>query len=73
MEDYQLKFEKSIGSKEYVDDKTFKIIAENIGENTASSHKLLDLVLKYLEIYPQQVTLIPESNLQNLCLLFNYL
>lgn len=64
MEDYQVKLEKLIENKKYLDDQQFTDIVEYICENFVPS-KLLDLISKYLEIYSQQISLIPKSNLQS--------
>jgi len=64
MEDYQVKLKEFIENKKYLDDQQFKDIAEYICENIVSN-ELLDLVLKYLEIYSQQISCIPKSNLNN--------
>lgn len=64
MEDYQIKLKEFIENKKHLDDEQFTDIVEYICENIAS-HELLDLVLKYLEIYSQQISCIPKSNLKN--------
>lgn len=62
MEDYQVKLKNFIVEKKYVDDQQFTNIVEYICKNIVS-YELLDLVLKYLEIYPQKISFIPKSNL----------
>jgi len=64
MEDYLVKLKEFIENKKYLDDQQFTNIAEYICENIVS-YELLDLVLKYLEIYPQQISCIPKSKLKN--------
>ncbi|XP_025207586.1 uncharacterized protein LOC112603296 isoform X2 [Melanaphis sacchari] len=59
MKDYQVKLKKSIENKKYLDNQQFTNIIEYICENIVS-HEFLDLVLKYLEIYSQQISLIPK-------------
>lgn len=62
MKDYQVELKKIIEEKKHLVDQQFTNIVEYICENIVS-YELLDLVLKYLEIYPQQISLIPKSNL----------
>lgn len=62
MKDYQVKLKKFVEEKKHLVDQQFTNIVEYICENIVS-YELLDLVLKYLEIYPQQISLIPKSNL----------
>jgi len=62
MEDYLVKLKEFIENKKYLPDQQFTNIAEYICENIVS-HELLDLVLKYLDIYSQQIACIPKSNL----------
>ncbi|CAI6360685.1 unnamed protein product [Macrosiphum euphorbiae] len=59
MEDYQIKLKEFIENKKHLDDEQFTDIVEYICENIVS-HELLDLVLKYLEIYSQQISSIPK-------------
>lgn len=59
MEDYQVKLKEFIENKKYLDNQQFTDIVEYICENIVS-HELLDLVLKYLEIYSQQISCIPK-------------
>lgn len=61
MENYQLKLEDCIKNKQCVDSQLLKNIVEFVSDNITSS-SLLDLVLTYLENYPQQVSLISKSN-----------
>jgi len=61
MEDYQVKFKKIIENKKYLDNQQFTDIVEYICENIVT-YELLDLLLKYLEIYSQQISHIPKSN-----------
>lgn len=52
-------------SKQYMDNKQFKNILNYVFENTKpkkASYKLLNLILKYLQNYPQQISLISKSN-----------
>lgn len=53
--------ENLIENKEYLDNERFEIVVERYFKNNAS-YKSLDLVLKYLENYPQQISLISQSN-----------
>lgn len=62
MEDYEVKLEQIIENKQYMDCETLKNISNYICENNASI-KLLYLIKEYLEIYPQQISLIPKSNI----------
>ncbi|KAF0767622.1 Nucleolar pre-ribosomal-associated protein 1 [Aphis craccivora] len=59
MKDYQVELKKIIEEKKHLVDQQFTNIVEYICENIVS-YELLDLVLKYLEIYPQQISLIPK-------------
>lgn len=61
MEDYEVKLGQIVENKQYLDDEAFKNIFNYINKNVASN-KLLDLILKYIEHYPQQILLIPKSN-----------
>jgi len=62
MEDYQVKLKEFVENKKYLDDLQFTAIAEYVCENIVS-YELLDLVLNYLEMYSQQISCIPKSNL----------
>lgn len=57
MEDYQLKLK----SKQYLDRHSFKKVIKYIHKNDPSI-ELMDIVLQYLENYPQQTSLVPISN-----------
>ncbi|VVC41831.1 Hypothetical protein CINCED_3A025916 [Cinara cedri] len=59
MNEYYVKLNKLITEKKFMDSQTFEELVEYICENIIST-KLLDLVLKYFEIYPQQISCIPE-------------
>lgn len=61
---YKEKLEKSIENKQYLDSYTFADIAKLLCDSN-TSQKLFDVVLQYLEYYPQQISLIPKSNLKN--------
>lgn len=63
MDDYQVKLAKIIEEKQFMDGQTFQKLIEYIYENNISS-KLMDLVLKYLENYPQQISCVPKSNIE---------
>lgn len=56
-----LKLVKAVENKEYLDNKILKSI-NHISFNT-DCYELLDLVLKYLENYPQQISLLQTSKL----------
>lgn len=58
MEDYQLKLQ----SKQYLDRHSFKKVIKYIYKNDPSI-ELMDMVLQYLEHYPQQTSLVPISNI----------
>lgn len=62
MEDYEVRLEQIVENKQHLDDEAFKNMFDYINENIASI-KLLDLILKYLKLYPQQILLIPQSNI----------
>lgn len=61
MADYQVQLNILIKNKQYMEIRLFKKIVQYICKNIAS-YKLLDLVLKYLQNCPQQISLIPKSN-----------
>lgn len=65
MDDYQLKLTKFINNNQIMDSETFENLVEYLGQNIVSS-QMLDLVLRYFEYYPQQISCIPKSNLQYL-------
>jgi len=67
MNDYQLKLETIVDSKQLLDNGQFKILVKHTYKNV--SYKLLDLVLEYLQNYPHQISLIPKSN----CLIHTFL
>lgn len=58
MEDYLLK----LRSKQYLDRHLFKKVINYIHKNDPSI-ELMDIVLQYLEYYPQQTSLVPISNI----------
>lgn len=62
MEDYEEKLEQIVENKQYLDDEAFKNVFNYISKNVASV-KILDLILKYIKHYPQQILLIPKSNI----------
>jgi len=64
MEDYLVKLKEFIENKKYLNNRQFTDIAEYVCENIVP-YELLDLLLKYLEIYSQQISCIPKSNLKN--------
>jgi len=64
MANYQVKLKEFIENKKYLDNQQFTDIAEYICENIVT-YELLDLLLKYLEIYSQQISCIPKSNLKH--------
>lgn len=59
---YRVELEKLVEEKKYLEVQGFKNIITFIGRNCASD-KLLDIFLEYVKIYPQQIFLIPKSNL----------
>lgn len=62
MEDCDVKLGQIVENKQYLEDEAFKNVLNYINENVVSI-KLLDLILKYIEHYPQQILLIPKSNI----------
>jgi hypothetical protein len=61
---YRAKLENLVKEKKYLELQGFKNIITFIGRNCVSD-QLLDIFLEYLKIYPQQIFLIPKSNLLN--------
>jgi len=61
MEDYLVNLKECIKKKDYLDDQQLISISESICEHFVSD-KVLDNVLKYLEMYSQQIAIIPKSN-----------
>lgn len=61
-DNYRVKLEKFVEQKKYLGIQEFKNITIFIGRNGASD-ELLDILLEYLKIYPQQMSLISKSNL----------
>jgi len=54
-----------LDSKQYLDCEKFESIINYVTKNVKSdetSYELLDLVLKYLQNYPQQISLVSTSN-----------
>lgn len=54
-----------LDSKQYLDCEKFKSVLDYVTENVKSdetSYELLNLVLEYLQNYPQQISLVSTSN-----------
>lgn len=60
-DNYQAELNTSIKNRKYLDPRDLKNITKFIGKNGASD-KLLDSILEYFKIYPQQISLISKSN-----------
>lgn len=58
-----LKLKNAVKNKKYLDDKILKSINHISLELKCDWKMLLDLILKYLENYPQQISLLYPSKL----------
>lgn len=60
-DDLLLKLVKAVENKKYLDNQIFKSINDTFFHTDC--YELLNLVLKYLQNYPQQISLLQQSKL----------